>query len=317
MRREKILVTGACGQIGTELVSALREKYGNAHIIASDRFLVTDELIRNGLYIKVDVMNPVMLERVVNHGGVTQIYHLAAVLSANGEKDPRKAWDLNMQSLLNVLEAARKRKNCRVFWPSSIAVFGKQSFKAFCSQHSVTDPSTVYGISKCAGEYWCQYYFEKYGLDVRSLRYPGLISYQTKPGGVTTDYAVEIFYEAIRSGSYQCFLKENTTLPMMYMPDAIRATLQLMEAPLENIRIRTAYNLSGFSFSPKQLAEEIRVHLPDFQVSYFPDFRQLIADSWPSSIDDHHARKDWGWCEAYNLKTMTEEMVNKILLPVL
>lgn len=309
MKREKILVIGACGQIGTELVPALRAKYGRDNVIASDRHLVTEELVRDGLYLKADVMNPVMLERVINHSGITQVYHLAAVLSANGEQSPRTAWDLNMQSLLNVLEAARKRKNCRVFWPSSIAVFGPGSLPAACTQRSQLDPNTVYGISKQAGEYWCRYYFENYGLDVRSIRYPGLISHTALPGGGTTDYAVDIFHQALESGHYTCFLKENTGLPMLYMPDAIRATLQLMDAQREELTVRTAYNLGGMSFNPRELAGEIRKHLPGFTMSYVPDHRQKIADSWPSSILDLEARKDWGWSPGYNLEDMTRDML--------
>ena len=309
MRTEKILVTGACGQIGTELVPALRAKYGRGNVIASDRHLVTEELIRDGLYVKTDVMNPVMLERVISHGGITQIYHLAAVLSANGENNPRAAWDLNMQSLLNVLEAARKRKNCRVFWPSSIAVFGPGSLPAACTQHSQLDPTTVYGISKQAGEYWCRYYFENYGLDVRSIRYPGLISYTAPPGGGTTDYAVDIFHQALEDGHYTCFLNENTGLPMLYMPDAIRATLELMAAQREELTVRTAYNLGGMSFNPRELAGEIRKHIPGFTMNYMPDHRQKIADSWPSSILDLEARKDWGWSPQYNIATMVEDML--------
>jgi nucleoside-diphosphate-sugar epimerase len=312
MRTEKILVTGACGQIGTELVPALRAKYGRENVIASDRHLVTQELIRDGLYVKADVMNPVMLERVINHSGVTQVYHLAAMLSANGEKEPKKAWELNMQSLLNVLEAARKRKNCRVFWPSSIAVFGPGSLPAACTQNSQLDPTTVYGISKQAGELWCRYYFENYGLDVRSIRYPGLIGYSSPPGGGTTDYAVDIFHRALEDGHYSCFLKENTGLPMLYMPDAIRGTLELMDAQREELTVRTAYNLGGMSFNPRELAREIRQHIPGFTMSYAPDHRQKIADSWPSSILDLEARKDWGWKPQYGLQAMVKDMLEEL-----
>lgn len=305
----KILVTGACGQIGTELVAVLRERYGRENVIASDRYLVSEELVRDGLYVKVDVMNPVMLERVIAHTGATQVYHLAAVLSAKGERDPRSSWDLNMQSLLNVLEAARKRKNCRVFWPSSIAVFGNNCPKAFCSQHVPNQPETVYGISKAAGELWCQYYFEKYGLDVRSVRYPGLISHAAKPGGGTTDYAVDIFHQAIEIGHYQCYLSENTLLPMMYMPDAIRATLELMDAPAEKLTVRTSYNLWGITFNPRELTDHIRHYLPDFSIKYSPDFRQRIADSWPTSINGHQSAKDWNWKHQYDLQDMVAEML--------
>lgn len=314
MRAEKILVTGACGQIGTELVPALRAKYGRENVIASDRHLVTEDLVRDGLYVKADVMNRVMLERVMSHGGVTQVYHLAAVLSAKGESDPKGAWELNMQSLLNVLEAARKRKHCRVFWPSSIAVFGPSSPRAACPQQAVMEPSTVYGISKLAGEQWCRYYFEKYGLDVRSLRYPGLISYSGLPGGGTTDYAVDIFHRALESGDYTCFLKPDTCLPMLYMPDAVRATLELMDADAERLSVRTGYNLWGMSFSPRQIAEEIRKHIPGFEIRYAPDFRQEIALSWPTSIDDRFARRDWGWRQEFELVAMVADMLRQLTM---
>jgi nucleoside-diphosphate-sugar epimerase len=309
MRTEKILVTGACGQIGTELVPALRARYGPGNVIASDRHLVTADLIRDGLYVKADVMNPVMLERVVNHSAITQIYHLAAVLSANGEQNPRQSWDLNMQSLLNVLEAARKRKNCRVFWPSSIAVFGRHCPPDFCAQHAPNQPATVYGISKAAGELWCQYYYDQYGLDVRSIRYPGLVSHSAKAGGGTTDYAVDIFHQAIASGHYQCFLAENTLLPMLYMPDAIRAALELMAAPGADLSVRTSYNLWGITFSPKELAAQIRQYLPGFNISYAPDFRQRIADSWPASMNGHQGSKDWNWKYEFGLPDMTADML--------
>jgi len=308
----KILVTGACGQIGTELVPTLRLKYGRENVIASDRHLVTDELINDGLYVKADVMNPVMLERVINHGGITQVYHLAAILSASGEQHPRKTWDLNMQSLLNVLEAARKRKNCRVFWPSSIAVFGPGSPKAACAQSAATDPTTIYGISKVAGEHWCRYYNEHYGLDVRSVRFPGLISHTAKAGGGTTDYAVEIFHKAVSERHYTSFLRCDTCLPMLYMADAIRGTLELMEAPRASLTVNTSYNMASMSFTPAQLAAEIGKYMPDFLLSCDPDKRQLIADSWPSSIDDRHARADWGWSPQYDIELMTKDMLHHL-----
>lgn len=305
----KILVIGACGQIGTELTTALREKYGWQNVIAADIHPATDGMQQDGPYIKLDVLNRRQVHNTIERAGVTQVYHLAAVLSAKGEADPATAWAVNINSLLNVLEAAKRFRIKQVFWPSSIAVFGPNSFKSFCSQQSYQDPVTVYGISKSAGEYWCQYYFEKYGLDVRSLRYPGLISHTAKPGGGTTDYAVEIFHEAIMEGYYTCFLKEQTTLPMMYMPDAVRATLELMDAPAVNLRVRTAYNISALSFTPAQLANTIKIHIPQFRIQYRPDFRQAIADSWPTCIDDHIARRDWGWAEQYTLETMTEAMI--------
>jgi nucleoside-diphosphate-sugar epimerase len=305
----KILVTGALGQIGTELTAALRSKYGRDAVIASDRYPLSEELAREGLYAKLDVMNKTMLERLVNQTGITQIYHLAAVLSASGEQNPRQSWDLNMQSLLNVLEAARKRKHCQVFWPSSIAVFGKNCPQAFCQQHVANQPSTVYGISKAAGELWCQYYFDQYGLDVRSIRYPGLISHTARPGGGTTDYAVDIFHQAIQEGYYQCYLSENTLLPMLYMPDAIRATLELMDAPAENLSVRTSYNIWSLSFNPQELARQIRLYLPDFKTSYLPDFRQQIADSWPTSINGHQSSRDWGWKYQYHVEDMAADML--------
>ncbi|WP_448698226.1 NAD-dependent epimerase/dehydratase family protein [Mucilaginibacter sp. AW1-3] len=307
---EKILVTGACGQLGTELVPALRMRYGKENVIASDRYPMTEELVRNGPYVRVDVLNPRTLNSLMKYSGITQVYHLAAVLSANGEQDPLNAWDLNMQSLLNVLEAARKRRKCRVFWPSSIAVFGPASPRAACPQQTILEPASVYGISKAAGELWCQYYHQRYGLDVRSLRYPGLISYSAAPGGGTTDYAVDIFHQALDSAHYTCFLKPDTCLPMLYMPDAVRATLELMEA--ENIGVRTSYNLWGMSFSPRQIADEIRKHIGDFSVGYAPDFRQQIADSWPASIDDRQARRDWGWSPRYDLPAMVSDMLTHL-----
>jgi len=244
--------------------------------------------------------------------GITQIYLLAAILSATGEKNPNLAWNLNMQSLLNVLDIAKEENLTRVFWPSSIAVFGPTSPKINCPQQTVIEPVTVYGISKYAGEFWCNYYHLKYGVDIRSLRYPGLISYKSAPGGGTTDYAVEIFHEAVEEKKYTCFLNEDTYLPMMYMPDAIRATIELMEAPVEKISVRTSYNLSGMSFSPKDIAAEIKKHLPEFKISYKPDYRLAIAQSWPQSIDDSVARKDWGWKEEFDLAAMTNDMFENL-----
>lgn len=313
---ETILVTGACGQIGTELVKTLRGKYGIDRVIATDIRAAADTAWSDGPYFRLDVLDGQELEMLVTKLGVTQIYHLAAVLSASGEKNPIGAWDLNMQSLLNVLEVARKEKLNKVFWPSSIAVFGPESPKELCGQFALTQPSTVYGISKIAGEYWCRYYFEQYGLDIRSLRYPGLISYSAQAGGGTTDYAVDIFHQAVDKGSYQCFLAEDTRLPMLYMPDAVRATLELMDAPAQSLSIRTSYNLAGLSFTPAQLAEAIRSYMPGFKISYQPDSRQLIANSWPCSIDDTAAANDWGWKPAYDLAAMTADMLQHLTLPV-
>ena len=312
MIKEKILVIGASGQIGVELTLALRQIYGNASVVASDLREENDLLKGTGPYVSLDVMNKEMLHVQVIRQNITQIYLLAAILSATGEKNPNLAWSLNMQSLLNVLDIAKEEKIHKVYWPSSIAVFGPTSPKKNCPQQTIIEPITVYGISKYAGEFWCNYYFQRWGLDVRSIRYPGLISYKSAPGGGTTDYAVEIFHEALEENKYECFLKEDTYLPMMYMPDAIKATIELMEAPMENISIRTSYNISGMSFSPKDIAMEIKKHLPGFEISYKPDYRQQIADSWPQSIDDGIARQDWGWKEDFGLERMTTDMFNNL-----
>jgi nucleoside-diphosphate-sugar epimerase len=312
MAKGKILVIGASGQIGVELTMALRERYGNANVIASDLREENDLLKGTGPYVSLDVMNKEMLHVQVIRQNITQIYLLAAILSATGEKNPSLAWHLNMQGLLNVLDIAREEKLEKVYWPSSIAVFGPTSPKQNCPQQTIIVPITVYGISKYAGEFWCNYFFHRYGVDVRSLRYPGLISYKSAPGGGTTDYAVEIFYEALENKRYQSFLTEDTYLPMMYMPDAIRATIELMEAPKENITIRTSYNISGMSFSPKEIGAEIKKHIPGFELSCEPDYRQAIADSWPQSIDDSVARKDWGWKPEYDLPKMTEDMFKNL-----
>src|ERR1043165_43470 len=309
MAKEKILVIGASGQIGVELTLALRKIYGNTNVVASDLREENELLKGTGPYVSLDVMNKEMLHVQVIRQNVTQIYLLAAILSATGEKNPNLAWNLNMQSLLNVLDIAKEEHLHKVYWPSSIAVFGPTSPKKNCPQQTIIEPSTVYGISKYAGEFWCNYYFQRYGVDVRSIRYPGLISYKSAPGGGTTDYAVEIFHEAVEEKKYTCFLNENTYLPMMYMPDAIRATIELMEAPVEKISIRTSYNLSGMSFSPKEIAAEIRKHIPAFEIEYKPDYRLAIAQSWPQSIDDSVARKDWGSKEQYDLFLMTKDMM--------
>jgi nucleoside-diphosphate-sugar epimerase len=312
MLKEKILVIGASGQIGVELTLALRKIYGNANVVASDLREQNSLLEGTGPYVSLDVMNKEMLHVQVIRQGITQIYHLAAILSATGEKNPSLAWHLNMQGLLNVLDIAREEKLHKVYWPSSIAVFGPTSPKKNCPQQTIIEPITVYGISKYAGEFWCNYFHNRFGVDVRSLRYPGLISYKSPPGGGTTDYAVEIFYEALEEKKYECFLTEDTYLPMMYMPDAIRATIELMEAPADKISIRTSYNISGMSFSPKEIGAEIKKHIPDFKISYKPDYRQAIADSWPQSIDDSVARKDWGWKEEYDLPAMTKDMLENL-----
>jgi nucleoside-diphosphate-sugar epimerase len=308
----KILVIGASGQIGTELTLALRQKYGGETVIAADLKREADLLKGTGPFLPLDIMDKEILRVQVRRNEIKTIYLLVAMLSAAGEKNPLLAWQLNMQSLINTLEVAREEGVKKVFWPSSIAVFGADAPKENCPQEAYSAPSTVYGISKLTGEQWCHYYFFRYGLDVRSIRYPGLISYKTLPGGGTTDYAIEIFHSAIRGETYTSFLRSDKRLPMMYMDDAVRATIELMEAPDAKISVRTAYNLAGISFTPAEIAHEIKQLIPDFHIEYEPDFRQAIADSWPESIDDHVASRDWGWKPAYNLKNMTEEMIRHI-----
>ena len=312
MKKEKILVIGASGQIGVELTLALRKIYGGTNVVASDLREENDLLKGTGPYVSLDVMNKEMLHVQVIRQGITQIYLLAAILSATGEKNPPLAWNLNMQSLLHVLDIAKEEKLTKIYWPSSIAVFGPTSPKLNCPQQTIIEPTTVYGISKYAGEFWCNYYHQRYGVDVRSLRYPGLISYKSAPGGGTTDYAVEIYHAAKEKKKYKCFLKEDTHLPMMYMPDAIRATIELMEAPTADIKVRTSYNLSSMSFSPAEIAAEIRMHIPEFEITYQQDYRQAIADSWPKSIDDSVARKDWNWQHEFDLPKMTSDMFTNI-----
>lgn len=312
MVKEKILVIGASGQIGVELTMALRKLYGNANVIASDLREQNPLLEGTGPYVSLDVMNKEMLHVQVIRQNITQIYLLAAILSATGEKNPGLAWNLNMQGLLNVLDIAREEKLHKVYWPSSIAVFGPTSPRQQCPQQTIIEPTTVYGISKYAGEFWCHYFHQRFGVDVRSIRYPGLISYKSAPGGGTTDYAVEIYHEALEEKKYECFLKEDTYLPMMYMPDAIRATIELMEAPASKIKIRTSYNVSGMSFSPREIGAEISKHVDGFTMTYKPDYRQAIADSWPQSIDDTVARNDWGWKEEFDLAAMTSDMLKNL-----
>lgn len=310
--KERILVIGACGQIGVELTLALRKMYGGAHVIASDLRNEHDLLKGTGPYVSLDVMNKEMLHVLVIRHNITQVYLLAAILSATGEKNPGLAWHINMQSLLNVLEIAKEEALHKVYWPSSIAVFGTNAPIENTPQHTIIEPSTVYGISKFAGERWCAYYFTHFGVDVRSLRYPGLISYKSSPGGGTTDYAIEMFQEALEYGHYQCYIARDTYLPMMYMPDAIRATIELMEADQDHISLHTSYNLGAVSFSPQDVAAEIKKHLPDFTVDYAPDYRQEIANSWPQSIDDSLARQDWNWKPEYNLSRMTADMLKNL-----
>lgn len=312
MSKEKILVIGACGQIGVELTLELRRIYGGSAVVASDLREENQLLKGTGPYVSLDVMNKEMLHVQVIRQNITQVYLLAAMLSATGEKNPGLAWHLNMQSLLNVLDIAKEEKLSKVYWPSSIAVFGPTSPKKNCPQKTIIEPVTVYGISKYAGEFWCNYFYQRFHVDVRSIRYPGLISYKSEPGGGTTDYAVEIFHEAIEGGKYTCFLKEDTYLPMMYMPDAIRATIELMEAKASNISVRTSYNIAAMSFSPKEITAEIKKYMPAFETIYYPDYRQQIAESWPQSIDDSVALKDWGWKPEYDLGKMTKDMISNL-----
>ena len=308
----KIIVIGASGQIGSDLTLELRNRFGNENVIASDIKNAADDVMSSGPFETLDVMDEGGVAAVFKKYDISKVYLLAAMLSGSAEKNPKKAWDLNMKSLLSILDMAKEGIIKKVFWPSSIAVFGPTTPKVNTPQLTVMEPSTVYGISKLAGERWCEYYFKKYGVDVRSVRYPGLISYKTEAGGGTTDYAVEIFYEAIKAGKYECFLTEKTLLPMMFMPDAIRATIDLVEAPEEKVKIRSSYNLSGISFDPETLAAEIKKHIPGFTISYKPDFRQQIAESWPGSIDDADARADWGWKHEYDLARMTDIMLKEI-----
>jgi nucleoside-diphosphate-sugar epimerase len=312
--KEKILVIGSSGQIGGELVEGLRTIYGQESVIASDiKDLDNDALITTAPYETLNVLDKNRIFEIVQKYEITQIYLLAALLSATAEKNPMFAWDLNMNGLFNVLDLAKEGHIKKVYWPSSIAVFGPTTPRVNTPQYTIMEPNTVYGISKQTGERWCEYYFNKYNVDVRSLRYPGLIGYKSAPGGGTTDYAVHIYHEAIKHQQYECFLSENTALPMMYMPDAIKATIDLMHAEAEKVKIRSAYNLSGMSFSPKEIALEICTHFPTFKISYNPDSRQQIADSWPQSIDDSAAQNDWGWKAQYDLKKMSNDMFKHLI----
>ena len=309
MNLRKILVIGAAGQIGSELTQKLRRLSGNDNVIASDIKEGDQELMNSGPFEIVDATDESGIESLVEKYKITDVYLMAAMLSATAEKIPMKAWSLNMDSLFNILNLAKNKKIERIFWPSSIAVFGPSSPKENTPQTTIMEPNTVYGISKQTGERWCEYYFNKYGVDVRSIRFPGIISYKTLPGGGTTDYAIEIFHEALKNASYTSFLDENTCLPMMFMDDALKATVDIMEAPSENIKVRSSYNLSAMSFTPKELASEIKKVLPKFEIQYKPDSRQKIADSWPGSIDDSEARKDWGWKHEFDIKKLTSAML--------
>ncbi|MEI6898556.1 MAG: NAD-dependent epimerase/dehydratase family protein [Bacteroidota bacterium] len=309
---EKILVIGCSGQIGSELTLELRRLYGNTNVIATDIRPAPADISESGPFEILDVLDSAKLQLILEHEKITQIYHLAAILSGNAEKRPLASWDINMRSLMNVLELCKELKVKKLFWPSSIAVFGPTTPRIGTPQYTIMEPNTVYGISKLAGERWIEYYYNKYGVDTRSLRYPGLISYKTEAGGGTTDYAVEIFYEAIRKKKYECFLGPDSSLPMMFMPDAIKATIDLMEADASKLSLRSSYNVAGISFTPAEIAEEIKKHIPEFEITYKPDFRQAIADSWPASIDDTVAKKDWELNYEYDLAKMTEVMLLEV-----
>jgi nucleoside-diphosphate-sugar epimerase len=312
----KILIIGACGQIGTELVLTLREKYDNQSVIASDVRENCPEILANGPYVQLDILNREEIRNYVIEQKIEQVYLLAALLSATAEKNPDFAWKLNMEGLFTILDLAKEGYLKQIFWPSSIAVFGPTTPKNNTPQLTFMEPSTVYGISKLAGENWCAYYHAKYGVDVRSIRYPGLISYKSPPGGGTTDYAVDIFYKAKAGQEFSCFLKQDTELPMMFMDDAIRATIELMNADSKTLTVRTSYNIAGCSFTPQQIAAQIHKHIPEFQISYNSDFRQAIADSWPNSIDDSVAKKDWGWSSQYDLPKLVSIMLENVTVPV-
>lgn len=310
--KDVILVLGASGQIGTELVLQLRENFGDANVVASDIKDAHPDVMASGPFENINAMDGERIAEVCKHYQVTQVYHLVAMLSATAEKMPERGWALNMDSLFHVLNLAKDGVIKKVYWPSSIACFGPNTPKFDTPQHTIMEPSTVYGISKQAGEQWCNYYNAKFNVDVRSIRYPGIISWKSEPGGGTTDYAVEIYYKALLEGKYTSFLDKGTILPMMYMPDAIRATLSLMDAPAEQVKVRTSYNLAGISFAPEEVETSIKKFIPDFTLDYNPDFRQQIANSWPSVIDDSAARADWGWAHEYDLDRMSEDMLKNL-----
>lgn len=308
----KILIIGACGQIGTELTAKLRATYGVNNVVASDIRKLNNDVVNNGIFEVINALDYNQIEHLIEQYQITDVYLMAALLSATAEKNPAFAWDLNMNSLFHVLNLAKAGKIKKIFWPSSIAVFGPTTPRQNTPQYTIMEPSTVYGISKQTGERWCEYYHNQYGVDVRSIRYPGLISWSTEAGGGTTDYAVDIYHKAITDGKFTSFLSENTELPMMYMDDAIKATISIMQAPIEQIKIRSSYNLTAMSFTPKQIGEEIKKHYPNFELSYEPDFRQKIADSWPASIDDTSAREDWNWANDFDLQNMTIDMFQNL-----
>lgn len=310
---ENVLIIGAAGQIGSELTIELRKVYGEEHVFATDIKQATKDITEGGPFQILDVLDNKRLIHFVIRHKITQIYHLAAVLSGNAERIPVQAWNINMESLMNILDLAKEVEEIKkIFWPSSIAVFGPSTPKTNTPQFTIMEPNTVYGISKQAGERWIEYYNRRYKLDIRSIRYPGLISYKTEAGGGTTDYAVDIFYDAVKNGNYECFLKEDTALPMLFMPDAIKSTIELMESDKSKLSLMSSYNLGGISFTPAELSREIQNYLPDFKMTYKPDFRQAIADSWPKSIDDSVARKDWGCTLNYDIKKLTEIMITEV-----
>ena len=309
---EKILVIGAAGQIGTELVLTLRESKGADNVIAADLKEPNKEVLAGGKFVLLDILDEPAVRRAINDNSITEVYLLAALLSATAEKNPMFAWKLNMDGLFNILNIAKEGIIKKVFWPSSIAVFGPSSPKEKTPQTAIMEPITVYGISKQAGERWCEYYFKQFGVDVRSIRYPGLISYKSLPGGGTTDYAVDIYYKALENASFTCFLDENMKLPMMFMEDAIRATIELMDTPIENVKTRSSYNIAGMSFSPREIAQSIRNHISDFKINYSIDYRNKIAETWPDSISDNNAREDWNWKARYDLDEMTKNMLENL-----
>jgi nucleoside-diphosphate-sugar epimerase len=312
----KILIIGACGQIGSELTHKLRKIHGNENVVASDINYGNLDVVNSGIFEILDAQDYSSMKICVEKHNINTIYLMAAMLSATGEKYPMKAWDLNMDSLFNVLNLAKNKFIHKVFWPSSIAVFGPTTPKELTPQYTVMEPTTVYGITKQVGERWCEYYYNKYDVDVRSIRYPGIISWKTLPGGGTTDYAVDIYHKALSDNHYDCFLSENTALPMMFMDDAINATISIMDAPAKNLTIRSSYNLAAISFTPKDMVKSIQSQLSDFTIAYQPDFRQEIADSWPSSIDDSYARKDWNWSHQFDLEAITQEMITNLKKPI-
>ncbi|WP_340066396.1 NAD-dependent epimerase/dehydratase family protein [Ascidiimonas aurantiaca] len=310
--KTRILIIGACGQIGSELTLALRENYGNDNVIASDIREGSDELMASGPFEILDATDKTRIKQIIEKYAVTDVYLMAAMLSATAEKHPQRAWDLNMASLSHILDMARDRHIKKIFWPSSIAVFGPTTPPKNTPQKTVMEPLTVYGISKLAGERWCEYFHTKFGIDIRSIRYPGIISHKTLPGGGTTDYAVDIYHKAVKGEPFDCFLKQGTILPMMFMDDAIAATIQIMQADPDQVKIRSSYNLAAISFAPENIAESIKKYIPEFEITYTPDYRQQIADGWPESIDDTEARNDWGWKHRFDLDTMSDVMINAL-----